>query len=690
MHISRIVRVTLLAASSTLLLYGSSVGQQAAIGPVPAATAPASDATSASQLQFTPPSDAERERLRAGLAAADAGDWANLASLRDGASDPIVRKILEWKWASSSDAPAYFDDIRAALNDLQGWPGRTAMRTRAEQAIFDSRLSAGEREAFLRQDNGPLTGDGKIALALALRDEGQTQPATELAREAWRGAALSDAADAAARENFSFSSQDYADRVDMLLWRGARSEAERLAGHLAPADRALMNGRIALQTRVRRHLQRILDAVPASRSDDPGYIYDRAQYHRRGGSPEDAMALIARVSPMDAPAFARDAICRERRLYVARALRNGDARLALRLVSDTGLSSGESFADSEFVAGWLDLRFLHQPDDAAAHFARMSDNVSAPVSRARALYWGAQAQRALGHADQADAMLTQAAAYPFTYYGQLAATYGGRAATMSLPDTTVPGDAARAHFESRELVRALHLIAQVGAQHDFEAIAYYMDDTLDDPMEIELLSQMAREQSYARTALRSAKAGLFRNVVAVNAAYPLMQLPPSVQQSGRPEPALVLSIIRQESEFDPDASSGAHAHGLMQLLPSTARATARQVGMSYDRSSLTDPSYNTTLGSAYLANLIDEFGGSYVLGIASYNAGDFNARDWIADWGDPRTPSVDVVDWIELIPFSETRNYVQRVLENLQVYRYRLAGAPTSITIQDDLRRGHY
>jgi len=688
MQFFRIVRVTLLAVSSSAFLVASSAGQQT-LAPAPAAAASVSD-TSASQLQFSPPSDAERQRLRDGLAAADSGDWASLASLRDGASDPIVHKVLEWKWATASDAPLAFDDLRAALNDLTGWPGRSAMRARAEQAIFESRLSASEREAFLRQDNGPLSGDGKIALALAMREDGQTQQANDLARQAWRQSLLSDEAEAQARANFSFSGQDYADRADMLLWRGERSAAQQLGPHLAGADRALMNARIALETRVRRHLDRIINAVPSSRRDDPGFVFDRAQYRRRAGAPDEAMALVAELSPMDAPLYARDAIYRERRLYVARALRNGDAHLAYNLVSNTGISSGESFADSEFVSGWIELRFLHQPDLAAAHFARMSDNVSAPVSRARALYWGAEAQRALGHSDQADAMLTQASAYPFTYYGQLAATYGGKAALMSLPDTTVPSDASRAHFESRELVRALHLIAEAGAQHDFEAIAYYLDDALDDPMEIELLSQMAREQSYARTALRSAKAGLFRNVVAVNAAYPLMQLPPSVQQSGRPEPALVLSIIRQESEFDPDAASGANAHGLMQLLPSTARATARQVGMTYDRASLTDPSYNTTLGSAYLANLIDEFNGSYVLGVASYNAGDFNARDWIADWGDPRSANVDVVDWIELIPFSETRNYVQRVMENLQVYRYRLAGAASPITIQADLRRGHF
>jgi soluble lytic murein transglycosylase len=686
MHVSRIMRVAVLAASSMVLLYASSAGQQP-LGPDPAA---ASAATSATQLQFTPTSDAERERLRAGLAAADSSDWASVASLRDGATDPIVRKVLEWKWAAASDAPLYFDDIRSALNDLQGWPGRTAMRARAEQAIFDSRLSPGEREAFLRQDNGPLTGDGRIALALAERQQGNVEQANQIARSAFRESTLTDTAFAAARQNFDFSSEDYADRVDMLLWKGQRSDAAGLASHLSAADRALMRARIALQTRQRRHLQQTVDAVPASRADDPGFIYDRAQYRRRTGNPDDAMTLIARIHTADAPLYARDDIYKESRLYVPRALRAGNARLAYQLVSDTGLTSGESFADSEFVSGWLQLRFLHQPAEAAAHFARMSDGVSAPVSRSRALYWGAQAKRAMGQADDADAMLAQAAQYPFTYYGQLAATFGGRTATLNLPDTTVPSDAARATFQNRELVRALQLVAQVGAQRDFESIAFYLDDTLDDPMEIELLSQMAREQSYQRTALRSAKAGLFRNVVAVNAAYPLMQLPPSVQQSGRPEPALVLSIIRQESEFDTGASSGANAHGLMQLLPSTARATARQVGMTYDRSALTDPAYNVTLGSNYLANLIDQFSGSYVLAIASYNAGDFNARSWIGDWGDPRSSGVDVVDWIELIPFSETRNYVQRVMENLQVYRYRLAGQPTPITIQDDLKRGHF
>jgi len=554
-------------------------------------------------------SDAELSRLRDGLAAAENEDWAGLAQLRDSASDPLVRKLLEWRWASAQRAPAYFDDLRTALNDLQGWPGRTTMRQRAEQAIFDSRLSASERIAFLQQDNGPLTGDGRIALAIAERDMGQSAQGLATARAAWRENSLTDTAQAAATAAFgsSFSSSDYADRVSMLLWRDERSAAQGLLSHLGPADRALANARIALQVRQRRHLQQAIDAVPASRADDPGLLYDRTQYRRRTGNPEDAMTIAARIDANAAPLFARDEIYRERRLYVPRALRSGQSSLAYSLISNSGLSSGESFADSEFMAGWLNLRFLHQPQRALEHFTRMSQNVSAPVSRSRALYWRAEAMRSLGQTADADAALQQAAQYNFTFYGQLAATRGQQTAVMSLADTARVGNDARSRFENRELVRALRLIAQVGAQRDFESIAFYLDDSLDDPQDIELLSQMAREQSYQRTALRSAKAGLFRNVVAANAAYPLIQLPAVVQQTGRPEAALVLSIIRQESEFDTGAVSSANAHGLMQLIPSTARATARSQGMEYDRGQLTDPTYNMTLGSSYLANLIDSF-----------------------------------------------------------------------------------
>jgi soluble lytic murein transglycosylase len=631
-------------------------------------------------------------RLRDGLAAAEQGDWIGLANLRDNASDPLVRRMLQWRYAAASEAPLSFDDISRALTELQGWPGRTAMRTRAEQAILDSRLSPRQRIEFLRQDNGPLTGDGRMALAIALKDAGERSEGIELARASWRTDELRAATEDRAMEEFgsSFTAEDHAARVDGLLWRGSLSTAQGLLSRISSADRAVANARIALQRRARRGLQAAVDAVPNSRADNPGFLYDRAQYRRRTGNPEDAMPLVLQIDPTQAPVAARDDIFRERRLYVSRALRDGNYLQAYRLVSNHGLSSGEAFADAEWLAGWLSLRYLDNAQRARDHFAHLSENVSSPVSLSRAYYWRAEAERALGNAAESERLLNEAARFSFTYYGQLAATRGNRTAELSLPETTRISDDARERFQNRELVQALRLMAEVGAQRDFESIAFYLDDTLDDPMELELLSQMAREQSYYRTALRSAKAGLFRNVVATNAAYPTLQLPELVQARGRPEPALVHAIIRQESEFDPSAISSANARGLMQLIPSTAQMQARREGITYERASLTDPEYNVTLGSSHLADLIDDFGGSYVLAIAAYNAGSHNARSWISEWGDPRSRSVDVVDWIELIPFSETRNYVQRVTENLQVYRYRLAGRPTPIELERDLHRGRY
>jgi len=686
MHSPVLIRTALAAAAASLLLTASSTAQT----PVDPRAAPPQPASIAAAPL---PNAAEMMRLRDALSDAASGDWADVALQRDQAGDPLVHRILEWRYAASAAAPLDFDASAAALRDLVGWPGRQTMRTRAEQAIFDSTLSPADRITFLRDESGPLSGDGRIALAIALRQTGQREDAVALARLTWREDNLTDEAQGAALDNFggAFTEDDYAARVNILVWRGERSSAQRLYSHISAADRAVAQARIALQTRQRRGLQRVLDAVPASRRDDPNLLYDRARYVRRAGRPEDAMALAAAIDPSEAPLAARDEIYAERRLYVARALRSGQPRLAYRLVNAHGMSSGEAFADAEWMAGWIALRFLQDPTTANAHFAHLTDNVSAPVSRARALYWRSEAERALGQTTQADADMAQAAAYPFTYYGQLAACrQTSTPAMMNLPAIAQISDDARARFEGRELVRALRAISDAGSQRDFESIAYYLDDTLDDPQEIELLSQMARDRDYSRTALRSAKAGLFHNVIAASAAYPLLELPPTVvDQPGRPERALVLSIIRQESEFDPSAVSGANAHGLMQLLPSTARRTARSEGIDYDRSMLTaDPTYNITLGSSYLGELIQNYNGSYVLAVAAYNAGTQNVDQWIADWGDPRMSNVDPVDWVELIPFSETRNYVERVMENLQVYRYRLAGQPTPITLTQDLRRG--
>lgn len=689
-------------AGAALVVAGA-VGVAALMQPelAPVGVAPATAQTSLVMAQQSAigvapplalPGPADMQRLREGVAAASAGRWDQAKSSRNGANDPLVQRILTWRILSDRDSPTSFDELDQGLTQLQNWPGRETMRRKAEQSIIDSSLTPAERVAWLKQ-SGPITGDGRLYLAMALQQTGDRQEATRLAREAWREAILTPRAEGLARQSFSsaLTGADHAARVDRLLWREDRASAQRLLPLLSSDQRRLAEARIALQRPPRRGLQRIVEAVPASLTDEPGLLYDRARYIRRDGRPEDAVPVANRLARSEVPAFARDSVFNLMRTFVPAALRAGDGRRAYALVSKHGMTSGEAFAEAEWLSGWLALRYLRDANLAETHFARLSSGVSAPVSRARADYWRAQALRAAGKEDEAATALAQAAALRFTYYGQLAAARSSPDARLSLGDAAPPSAEAVSAFYERELVRALRLVAEVGDQQDFESIAFYLDDVLTTPAEHDLLAQIARDNAYWRTAVRSAKSGIRRGIVAPTSAFPLIQLPSGATQPGRPEPALVLSIIRQESEFDPRARSSADARGLMQLLPRTARMTASREGLPFQVSWLMDdPAYNMTLGSAFLETLLREWNGSYVLTIASYNAGPGRAREWIEDWGDPRRSDADVVDWVELIPFSETRNYVQRVLENVQVYRHRLAGQPTPIQIEQDLRRGSY
>lgn len=633
----------------------------------------------------------EIQLLSEGLAAARLGDWTSVRYARDAAADPLTRRILDWRYVSDRDSPASFGEILEGLSTFQGWPGRDAMRRRAEQNVFDSGLGPQAQINALTAESGPLSGDGALAVALAKRRLGQIQDANAQAKEIWRTRALTPRAEQILRNEFSgaLDQADHAARAESLLWRDDASSAARLAPLLSGATRKVVDARIGLQQRRRRGLQTLVDAAAAARPDDPGLLYDRARYIRRTGRPEDALPLAARIDPSKAALAARAPIAEERRLYVSRALRQSAPRTAYRLVSNHGLSSGVEFADAEWLAGWIALRFLNDPATAGRHFDSLGGNVSAPVSRARALYWRGEAKRAAGDTASALTLYSEAAKFDFTFYGQLAAEKSDPGHTLTIVNDGPPPPEVRAPFEQRELVRALRAVGQAGTREDFESIAFFLDDTLTTPAEHEMLSAIARESGFLRTAVRNAKAGLFRGIVAKSAAYPVIELPSDARRPGRPESALIHALIRQETEFDPNAVSSAGARGMMQLMPGTAQLTARAEGVTYDRARLlSDPNYNVTLGAAHVQHLLEDWNGSYILTIASYNAGPARARQWIEDFGDPRLPGTDPVDWIELVPFEETRNYIMRVMENVQVYRARLSGQPTPLLLEEDLKRG--
>jgi soluble lytic murein transglycosylase len=401
--------------------------------------------------------------------------------------------------------------------------------------------------------------------------------------------------------------------------------------------------------------------------------------------------MLLKIRGTDAAPAGRRAIWEEKHQVLRRILREGNIATAYQLAIDHGLTGGEEFREAEWTAGWLALR-LKDPVKAEQHFRTFANGVTTPISVARGQYWLGEALAAQNRDAEAQTAYEAGAAFPFVYYGQLAAEKAARQKPelrmLAFADIPPATDAERAAFEQRPIVRAAILLAETGQLSDFERFSNAIDDTLATPVEHQLLFDVGQTFLETRAAVRGAKSGLGRGLIAPDAVFPVIKLPPTTR-NGSAEEAMVLALSRQESELYPRAVSSADARGMMQIIPRYAEAEARKVGIPYRSSWLTDdPTYNLRLGRGFLDDLVNEFGGSYILAAAAYNAGPTRARQWIEEFGDPRTGGVDAVTWVETIPFEETRNYVQRVLENTQVYRHRLANKPTQITLTRDLARG--
>jgi soluble lytic murein transglycosylase len=435
----------------------------------------------------------------------------------------------------------------------------------------------------------------------------------------------------------------------------------------------------------------LVNAVPSEYQEDPGLLFARARWRERRGQVQGELDMLLRIHGASAPEFARESIWSEKAGVMRRLIRERDYDNAYRLATDHGMTTGEAFRDAEWIAGWLALSKLKDAPKAEAHFRTFGAGVTTPISIARAQYWLGEALAIQERNAEARTAYEEGAKYPYVFYGQLAAERIKRekpeAAKIAFEPPPAPTDEERATFARRPDVRAMILLAETGRFGSFERFSTAIDDVLATATEHQMLFDIAASYLEMRAAVRGAKAGLGRGLIAPDAVFPVLDLPKS-PRTGSAEPAMVLALARQESEFNPRAVSSANAHGLMQMVPRYAQAEARMVGLPFQQSWLTDdPTYNLRLGRGFLDDLVDDYNGSYILAAAAYNAGPTRARQWIRDFGDPRG-EVDPVDWIESIPFSETRNYVQRVLENTQVYRHRLAGAPADIRLSSDLSRG--
>ena len=629
----------------------------------------------------------EAEILREALRAADRADWSVVRRLQRQADDPAVQDIILWRRATG-DVAMPFSELDEALTRLSSWPLQPAIRINAESRIVLSSLKPRERIAWL-EASGPISGEGKVALADAYRAIGEAGKANSYAIDAWRNNSLDRPVerDVAARYGNLFSQADHRARADLLLWVNRRSEASRVRSRLNGGHRELLDARISLAARLRGVNQKVA-AVPKSLHVHPGLLFERARWRRKAGQKGTIAPLLIQIDGNDVPEAGRSRLWSERHIAARKALLEGKYKTAYALTAPHGLKSGSDFAEAEWLAGWIALRHNDAPERALEHFETLSEGVSTPISLARAYYWKGRALSELGEPSEAKEAYEAAAKFSFTYYGQLAAERIGGVdiAFEAAPD---PTEDEREAFHARSEIRALKLLGEIGEDSTFRRLAYHLDDGFTEASEIILLSEIANDFQQPHVGVRGAKAGLANGIIAPDAAYPLVDYP--LRREPDVERSYMLALSRQESEMNPRAISHANARGLMQFLPATAQLEARRIGLPYRNSWLTDdPGYNMTLGGAHLDHLLDRFNGSYIMTAAAYNAGASRPSRWVNEYGDPRAGEIDAVDWVEFIPFSETRNYVQRVLENVQVYRHRLSGEPARVMTDRDIRRGQF
>lgn len=616
------------------------------------------------------------------FAAVSKDRWADAMAIASKAKNPLPRKVILWLNLTRPGPGRSFDEITGFMVKNPKWPRMGALQAQAERAM-PFVLPAKSVVAWFK-DRTPETPEGATRLVAALSEMGSVEPAAKVARAAWLELDFdsddeSDFLDAAGQY---LRPEDHLARLDLLLWDGKKDAAKRMLSRVDEAYRLVATARMKLADET-SDAEAALAGVPAKLRLDPGLVFETARYWRR--QDEVAKAAAALDTP---PLKARkpDKLWGEIENAARDALDEGSVSVAYRLAASHGSESGTAFADGEWLSGWIALRFLQEPDTALRHFSNLYSGTTSVFSKARGAYWAGRSEETRKNKKAADKWYKLASANLTVYYGQLAAMRLGESTALRIKVEPKPTQKETAVFDKNELVRVIRTLNAIGVKERTRPFLVRLINDADDKLpDYRMLAILARQSDQDDLALMAAKNARQNGAEMADYLFPVIAIP----TGGEVEPAFVLGLIRQESAFNAQAVSPAGAMGLMQLMPETAKQVAKQLKITkYEESRLTsDPKFNITLGRAYLDKMVERFGGSYLLATAAYNAGPNRVRQWIDTYGDPREADVDVVDWIESIPFDETRNYVQRVMENLQVYRSRLTKGPSRLALDDDLRR---
>jgi soluble lytic murein transglycosylase len=596
------------------------------------------------------------------------------------ATDKDILKLILWFQYQEQYSGNDYSAISQFLKNNPSWPSKKKLINNAEESL--SNMIPAKTIISYFNGKAPITSHAMLVLAEAkIVDNGNTNEINSLLRQSWIQGDFSkdEEDDILQKYGQRLRVEDHVKRADRLLWEDKLVPAKRMIGKVDPANKSLFLARIMFM----ENKKGISAPVDDSLKQDPGLLYEKVSWQLERENYEQAYQILSRIKD---PMPYQEKWWKLKNLLIRELLKDKNYPAAYSLALHHGNESGgEDYAEAEWLAGWISLEFLGDSTAAYYHFYNLYNNVSYPVSKSRGAYWAARSAAKNNDPENAKKWYEIAAASLTTFYGQLAYTKLHPSGAAKIPEISLTPEARSLIYQQNDLIKVAYLLTSIGENKLSETFIIAAINSAKSPEEMLVVSEIGNKTGLTQLSVIASKHALRKGIVLSNNGWPILN---NIDNSGVETP-LVLGLIRQESSFDSRVKSPANAMGLMQLLPATAKQVAKKKNIIYHANKLIDnPNYNIQLGSSYLGELINRFDGSYILAIASYNAGAGNVRKWINIYGDPRGMSTEgVINWLESIPFNETRSYVQRVLENTGVYRSKTNGG--SFALDDDLRRAN-
>jgi soluble lytic murein transglycosylase len=607
--------------------------------------------------------------------------WSTSLGIAKKAKDKSIYNFIQWRHLLTKGNQASFYDYKVFIDQNSRYPRIGRLKYLAEHKLSTAKVSPKKIINWFSVDQ-PLSGYGKMILGESFILTGEKNKGAKLIKDGWITADLSKNELRFYRKKFKkyLNADDYIKRADYLAWNSKRWDLKRLLRYLPTDYELLYTARYILMTKG-YGVDQAIKNVPTKLKNDAGLNYDRLKWRRKRGRVDSSLEILLNIKNNKEYLVKPEKWWKEREIISRALIYKKNYETAYKISSNHGMSSGSDFAAAEWLSGWIALSFLKDPLLAKDHFQNFYENVNYPISTSRGAYWLARTYEKLGNKDQSNKWYKEASKFLTTYYGQLAFLKLNPNGKFELEKDMVVDDKYRKVFFNKELVKITYLLDELKNDKYTKFILRHLaNDNIPNGSEI-LAAELATNIERYDFAIQISKISSYQKRFHNKFNYPIISTPKTINGRKIPESAFILSIIRQESEFDLSANSHAGAKGLMQLMPYTAKLVSKQAKLPYSKSRLTtDPEYNINLGSHYIAGLILQYDGAYPFAVAAYNAGPNRVKYWKKLNKNPQKKQIDYVDWVELIKFRETRNYVQRVLENYNVYRYILEKKQITMT----------